>query len=62
MRFTVRFEIGGRLGAGSKYSLRDICVSLVDRYSIKDRELNQIVIMKAGESIRVPGLQITRVK
>lgn len=31
MKFSIRFKIGNRFGAASKYTLRDFCISIADR-------------------------------
>lgn len=49
MRFIIRFKIGNRFGAGSKYSLRDLCICIVDQYSLKEHELATIVTLRVGE-------------
>jgi hypothetical protein len=55
-------KIGGRLGAKSKYTLRDIAVSLVDRYSITHKELCVIVNLPIGVRLEaIDDLVIERV-
>ena len=61
MRFVIRFKIANRFGAGSKYSLKDLCVSVVDRYSLSERELCQIVTMQVGETFTNEDLTVQRV-
>ena len=61
MKFSIRFKIGNRFGAASKYSLRELCVSVVDRYSLRDNELVHIVTMNIGEVFQNEDMQVTRV-
>lgn len=61
MKFSVRFKIGNRLGAGSVYSLREICTAIVDRYSLKEKEIEEIVQLKSGGQFTNEDMQITRV-
>ncbi len=60
MRFTIRFKIGNRLGAGSRYSLRDFCISVVDRYALNDAELTKIVSLKVGEWFTNEDMEVRR--
>lgn len=60
MKFSIRFKIGSRFGAGSIYSLRDMCVDIVDRYSLTERELATIVTLNVGEVFSNEDMQITR--
>ena len=62
MRFVIRFKIRNRFGASSKYSLRDICVCLVDRYSLTETELATIVTLQVGEEFVNDDMLIRRVK
>ena len=60
--YSVRFKVGNRLGAKSKYTLRDIAVSLVDRYSITHTELCTLVTMPIGSKCtRIDDLVIERI-
>lgn len=51
MTFGVRFRIGNRLGATSRYSLVEVCIHLVDRYSLTETEITKIVQLPAKEAI-----------
>lgn len=62
MRFSVRFRIGGRFGAISRYSLRDFCVSLVDRYSLSEAEVLAVVTLPVGTIIEMSDLWVRRDK
>ena len=61
MRFTIRFRIHNRWGTGSVYSLRDLCVSVVDRYSLSERDLCQIVTLTIGETFSNENLLVKRI-
>lgn len=61
MKFSIRFKIGNRFGAASKYTLRELCVSVVDRYSLTDGELSIIVTMNVGEVFQNEDMQVSRV-
>lgn len=60
MRFTVRTKIGDRLGKGGSYSLRDICISLVDRYSLKETEIVLISRLVPGMIFQNEDMTIRR--
>lgn len=62
MKFSIRFKIGNRFGAASKYTLRELCVSVVDRYSLRENELAHIVTMNIGEVFQNNDMQVTRVE
>lgn len=61
-KFMLRFKIGKRYGRASAYSLRDIAVSIVDRWSLTDNEVNRIANMVVCEIFTVLDIQIKRVK
>lgn len=62
-RFKIAFGIAGRYGRFSYYSLKDICVSIVDRWSLTDREVNHIANMEIGESFDIATeLKMVRVR
>ena len=61
MKFSIRFKIGNHLGPASKYTLRELCVSVVDRYSLRENELAHIVTMNVGEVFQNEDMQVTRV-
>lgn len=46
MNFIIRFKIRSRFGKGSKYSLRDLCLCIVDKYSLTNAELARIVTLQ----------------
>ncbi len=62
MRFQVRLAISNRLGKGSTYSLRDICVCLVETYSLKEKEIEQIATLTVGSVFANEDMQIKRIK
>lgn len=62
MKFSVRFKIGNRLGAASKYSLREVCVCLVDTCSLNETELCTLFTLRVGETFTNEDIQIRRVK
>jgi len=62
VKFSIRFKIGNRFGAASKYTLRELCVSVVDRYSLRENELAHIVTMNIGEVFQNNDMQVTRVE
>lgn len=49
MKFLIRFKIMNRFGAASRYSLRDFCISVVDRFSLTETEVCTIVTLNPGE-------------
>lgn len=61
-KYTLRFRIGKRFGKGSSYSLRDIAISIVDRWSLTDNEFNRIVNMVVGEDYTVLDIHIRRIR
>jgi hypothetical protein len=61
MKFKVRFRIGNRLGAASRYTLREFCVCLVDQYSLTEVELCTIFTLQIGEKFTNNDMQVTRV-
>jgi hypothetical protein len=61
MKFSIRFKIGNRLGAASRYTLREFCVSVVDRYSLTETEICTVVTLQIGESFSNEDLTIKRV-
>jgi hypothetical protein len=60
MRFSVRFKIGGRLGAASVYTLREFCVCIVDRYSLTETEVCHVVTLQPGEEFANEDVKIER--
>lgn len=62
MKFKVRVKIENRLGAASVYSLRAVCTHLVERYSLKEDELEMIVSLTAGQTFHNADLEIKCVK
>jgi hypothetical protein len=61
MKFSIRFKIGNRFGAASKYTLREFCTSIVDRYSLTETEVCTIVTLQSGESFKNEDLAITKI-
>lgn len=61
MKFSIRFKIGNRFGAASKYTLREFCTSIVDRYSLTETEVCTIITLQSGESFKNEDLAITKV-
>lgn len=62
IKFKVRFRVGNRLGKASIYSLRDICVSLADTYSLGDAELEKILFMALGQHFTNEDMEVRRTK
>ena len=59
-RFAVRFRIGNRLGAKSIYTLRDICVCIVDKYSLTDAEIEALVVTLPQQIVEFGGIEFRR--
>jgi hypothetical protein len=62
MKFDVQFKIKNRLGAKSRYSLGEVCVCLVDRYSLKENEIANIVTLQEGDSFSNEDMTVTKVE
>jgi hypothetical protein len=67
MAFSIRFAIGNRLGAASKYSLIEFCLHVIDRYGLKEHEVATIVTLQKGEKYTIkekdqPVLEVTRLR
>lgn len=63
IKFKIRFAIGNRYGSSSIYTLREFCTSIVDRYSIKEAELESIIKLQLEEGISINKvLTIDRIK
>lgn len=62
MRFQLAVKIGSRWSRFSRYSLRDICVCIVDKYSLTDQELDVLVGLLSGSTFTNDDLKIKRVK
>lgn len=60
MKFIIRFKIGGRFGAGSVYTLREVCTHVVDRYSLTETEVCTVVTLQPGETFTNEDLEATR--
>jgi len=61
MRFSIRFKIGNRWGAASRYTLKEFCASIVDRYSLTEIEACNIVTLHVKEVFSNNEMQVTRV-
>lgn len=61
MKFSIRFKIGNRFGAASKYTLRELCISIVDRYSLTETEICAIVTLQLGETFTNEDMVIKKV-
>lgn len=61
-RFNIRFRIGNRFGRGSIYNLRDIAISLVDKYSLTETELWMIVELQPKQVFNNPDMSIERLQ
>lgn len=61
MRFTIRFRIGNRFGAASKYTLVELCLHVVDRYSLTETELATIVTLQPDEKFSNEDMIVQRV-
>ena len=59
-KFKVRFRIGNRLGKGVLYSLREVCLHLVERYSLTERELNELFQLPRGATFSNEDMEIRR--
>lgn len=62
MKFAIQFKIGQRFGSISKYSLRDFCIAIVERFSLTDRECHLVIELKVGETFCTEDLLIRRIK
>ena len=62
MRFLIRVRSRNRWGSGAPYSLRDLCLAIVDRYSLRESELCTIVTLQVGEEWHNEDLLIRREK
>lgn len=60
MRFSIRFRAGNRFGAASKYSLREFCIAIVDKYSLTETEVYDIVTMGFAVDFENNDLKIRR--
>lgn len=60
MRFAIRFKIGNRFGKACRYSLVEVCVHIVDKYAIREREAARIVTLQPGETFANEDMRITR--
>jgi hypothetical protein len=61
MKFSIRFKIGNRFGAASKYTLRELCISIVDRYSLTETEICTIVTLQPGETFTNEDMVIKKI-
>lgn len=61
MKFSIRFKIGNRLGAASRYTLREFCLAIIERYSLTETEICTIVTLAVGEQFANEDLQIKKV-
>lgn len=61
MRFTIRFRVGNRFGAGSKYTLREFCVFVIDRFGLTEVEICTIVTLHPGEKFENEDMTVVRV-
>lgn len=61
MKFSIRFKIGNRFGAASKYTLREFCINIVDRFSLTETEVCTIVTLQPGEYFTNEDLMIRKV-
>ena len=63
MTFNIRFRIGkNRLGAGSRYSLKEFCISVVERYSLTETEVCTIATLQIGKTFKNEYMEIQRIK
>lgn len=60
MKFSIRFKIGNRFGAASKYTLRDFCISIVDRFSLTETEVCTIVTLQSGETFTNEDMMVKK--
>lgn len=61
MKFSIRFKIGNWFGAASKYTLREFCINIVDRFSLTETEVCTIVTLQPGEYFTNEDLMIRKV-
>jgi hypothetical protein len=61
MKFSIRFKIWNRFGTASKYTLRELCISIVDRYSLTETEICTIVTLQPGETFINEDMAIKKV-
>lgn len=62
MKYAIRFKIGNRFDSVSKYSLREFCIFIVERFSLTERECQSVIELKIGESICLKDFYIYRIK
>lgn len=62
MLFNIRFKIGNRYGAGSRYTGVEFCVHVVDRYGIREMELNKIFALKPNQGYQCSIMMIKRLR
>jgi hypothetical protein len=62
MKFIIRFKIGNRYGAGSRYTIREFCVNVVDRYSLTETEICAIVTLQFSEDFTNNDMTIRRIQ
>ena len=60
MKFSIRFKIGNRFGAASKYTLLDFCISIVNRFSLTETEVCTIVTLQPGLTFTNEDLMIKK--
>lgn len=61
MKFTIRFRIGKRFGKGSRYSLREVCIHLVEQYSLTETEIRTVVTLGVGCVFSNEDMHVKRV-
>jgi hypothetical protein len=56
IRYNISFAIGNRYGKVNAYSLKEFCLCVLDRYSITECELADIVTLHKEETYIIPGV------
>jgi hypothetical protein len=62
MKFTIRFKIGNRFGAASKYTLREFCLFIIERFGLTETEICTIVTLHPTETWKNEDMLIQRVE
>lgn len=62
MKFSIRFKICNRFGSISKYSLREFCISIVERFSLTEQECQSVIELSVGEIFCNKDVFIRRIK
>lgn len=60
MRFNVVIKLGNRNSRAFSVTLRELCINLVDRFSLTNSELTTIVKLELLMTFKNKDLEITR--